>query len=413
LVTPAKVKSFVHRHVWQRLPYRLRRDALFRTAAALAPGISPSANPSAPIIIVGGLRTASGLGEWTRLCYEALRSAGLPVFGIDISAAMMQRVDADFDFNDGSNFPGPATLIVFANSPVFPLAIWRLGASLLRDKYVIGCWAWELPEVPADWRHGVPFVHEIWVPSTFTGDAIAPIAGGRPVRMLPLPVASRVPVLGRRRSGTRPFTVLNIFNAASSIARKNPVASVVAFRTAFGDDPNARLIVKAANLDATAEGRKQLLEAIGSAPNVTLLAHTMSADEMDDLYAKSDVVISLHRSEGFGLTIAEAMLRGIPAIATDWSGNTDFLTPDTGIPVTYTLVPSDDAQGTYHYPKMKWADADVADAAAALRRLHDNPELVETLGAAGREFAMRNWTTQRYADVLLGHLGFDTLGSRS
>ncbi|MEI9902232.1 MAG: glycosyltransferase family 4 protein [Hyphomicrobium sp.] len=403
----SKMKSLIHHHIWQRIPYRLRRRALFTATSAMAPRISTTTRPAQPIIVAGALCSASGLGESARLCYEALRAAGVPVLGVDISSPLMQPLDADFAFADGRNVAGPATLILHVNSPLVPFALWRLGARLLRDKYVIGYWAWELPQVPDDWRHGIQFVHEIWVPSAFTAAAVRPIAGQRPVRIVPHPVAVRGGPAPVRADGGAPFTVLTIFNAASSIARKNPAAVVAAFQKAFGDDATARLIIKASNLDVAPSGREQLLAAIGSAANITLIEHTMSAAAMDQLFAESDVVISLHRSEGFGLTIAEAMLRGIPAIATNWSGNVDFLTADTGRPVDFKMVPSDDPQGTYHYPEMQWADADVEDAARALRQLRDDPALAARLGEAGRAFARQHWTGEHYARIVLGHLGLE------
>lgn len=316
----------------------------------------------------------------------------------------MQRVDAEFDFDDGAGVMGPGTLLVHINSPLFPLAMWHLGRSFLREKYIIGCWFWELPGVPPEWRHGVPFVHEIWAPSAFTATAVSTVAGSKPVRVVPLPVAVRG-APNRSPRSARPFTVLTIFNAASSTARKNPEASVAAFRMAFGDDPDARLIVKASNLDAAPMGREKLMTAIGDMRNISLLEQTMNATEMEKLFAESDVLISLHRSEGFGLTVAEAMLRGLPAIATNWSSNVDFLSDETGIPVRYELVQSHDPQGTYNFPAMKWANPDIGDAALALRRLRDDPALAARLGAAGQEFARRNWTGAQYANAIVERVG--------
>jgi glycosyltransferase involved in cell wall biosynthesis len=282
--------------------------------------------------------------------------------------------------------------------------MWRLGRQFLREKYIVGCWAWELPRMPSDWRHGVPFVHEILVPSTFTGEAVSTIADGKRVRVVPLPVAVRDVRQHDGRSGDRPFTVLTAFNAASSIVRKNPAASVTAFRRAFGDDANARLIVKASNFSAGATGRDELIAAIGDANNISIVDKIMEADELDQLFAASDAIISLHRSEGFGLIVAEAMLRSIPAVGTDWSSTTDFLSTETGIPVGYKLIPSHDPQGTYDHPDMTWADADVDDAAAALRRLRDHPALAARLGKAGREFAEQHWTSAEFAKSVLAYL---------
>src|SRR5205814_2840284 len=126
-----------------------------------------------------------------------------------------------------------------------------------------------------------------------------------------------------------------------SVARKNPLMAVRAFRLAFGDDVKARLIVKASNTSAVPGLLSALTEARGSSQNISIVDRVISAAEVQSLYHETDVVLSLHRSEGFGLTIAEGMLRGLPAVATDWSGNVDFLTRETGFPVPYQLVPAE------------------------------------------------------------------------
>ena len=126
----------------------------------------------------------------------------------------------------------------------------------------------------------------------------------------------------------------------------------------------------------------------------------MSAAEIDDLYRDSDVVMSLHRSEGFGLVVAEAMLRGLPVIATDWSGTVDFVSPEWGFPIPYRLVPAEDPQDTYHHPDVKWADADVDAAADALRRLRSEPGVARALGTAGAVHAARVWSVAAYGDAV-------------
>ncbi len=207
-----------------------------------------------------------------------------------------------------------------------------LGGRFIYGKYIVGYWAWELPQVPRDWNFGVPFVHEVWVPSTFTAEAIRPITGGRPVRVVPHPVTVPGGTRATWIEAGRPFTVLTIFNALSSVARKNPFAVIDAFKTAFGDDRDARLVIKALNMAHAPLAMRQRLAAEAS-PNITLIDHVMSEADLEALYAKSDVLVSLHRSEGFGLTVAEAMARGLAVISTDWSGTVDFLTPDRGVPV--------------------------------------------------------------------------------
>jgi len=401
------MKRFLHRHLWQRLPHASRRYAFFRIIDLLAPRPTPNADARHPVIVVGTFRTASGLGESARLCHDALASAGLPVRGIDVTATMMHPEDfAGFEFEDGQACAGPGTLIIHVNAPLTPLAMLRLGR-VVRDKRIIGYWAWELPRLPDEWHRGRLFVHEIWAPSRFTAEAILPFAQGRPVRVVPHPVAVRHRQGVRRRDSPQPFfTVLTIFNTTSTFARKNPCAAIKAFRLAFGNDPATRLIVKTANLSFFPQGLGLIKEAASSAKNIIVIDKTMNTAEIAELYDEADVVMSLHRSEGFGLTLAEAMLRGLPVIATNWSGNVDFLSPATGIPVPYRLIPAEDPQGTYHYPDAVWADADIDAAAAALCRLRQDPALRNRLGAQAAQFATRTWSAEAYASSVRQHLGF-------
>jgi glycosyltransferase involved in cell wall biosynthesis len=398
----------LHRHIWQRMPREWRRKLLFRTLALVAPRPSPDARAATPFVVVGALRSASGLGESARLCYNALKASGSTVFGIDVSSSLMQVKDfPDFEFADGGALTGPATVILHVNSPLVSLAMNVLGRRFVRQKYFVGCWAWELPSMPSDWRYGVPFVHEIWAPSRFTADAIKSISGSTPVKFLTIPVAAaRVQSIRAEREPTGLFTVLTIFNMASSFARKNPLAVVEAFQGAFGDDPTVQLIVKTSNIAVYPRGKQELERAIGAAENIRLIDRTMSPAEMDALYNESDVVISLHRSEGFGLSIAEGMLRGMAVVATDSSSTTDFVTPETGIPISFSLVAALDPQGTYQHPEMKWADANIDAATRALMRLRADPALRRRLGSAASEFAAKTWTTRAYADAVNAHLGF-------
>ena len=389
----------LHRHLWQRISYRWRRYALFRATALAAPRPSPNATPALPVIVAGALRSASGLGQSARLCHDALHHSGLDVYGVDLTSALMQPPDLpNFAFADGRAIEGPGILILHVNSPLIPLAMLHLGRRLVRNKRVIGYWAWELPYVPADWRHGVPFVHEIWAPSAFAAAAIKPIANGHPIHVMPHPVAlARETQALQYRNVHDPFTVLTVFNMGSSLARKNPCAAIDAFRRAFRDDPSTRLIVKYLNAGLFPGGVTLLQAACHGASNIVLMGDTLSSSGIEALYDEADVVISLHHSEGFGLVIAEAMCRGIPVVATNWSGNVDFLNAETGMPVGYGLVPAFDQQHTYDHPDMVWAEADVDAAAAALQELRSNPGLRRRLQASALAVATQLFSPDGYA----------------
>ncbi|WP_146216986.1 glycosyltransferase [Falsiroseomonas bella] len=372
----------------------MRRAGLFRATALLAPRPMRAA-PAPPLIVAGALRTATGLGRSARLSLAALRAAGAEVAALDLTAALRQSSDLPLDPAVGEAVEGAGTLVVHVNAPLMGLALLGVGRRRARGKRIVGYWAWELPEVPAEWRLGIPLVDEIWVPSAFTAAAIAPIAEGRPVHVVPHPVAVEPAPTRAGRTPGAPFTVLCMLDASSSLARKNPQGVIAAFRLAFGDDPGVRLVLKTQRLRDLPEARAQLA-ALADRPNMELRDATLDERGIDALYAEADVLLSLHRAEGFGLTLAEAMRRGLPVVATGWSGNADFLTEAVGVPVPWRLVPAEDPQRTYHHPGLRWAEADVEAAAAALRSLRDDPDRRARLGAAAADYAATHWTPAAY-----------------
>lgn len=396
---PRRAASALHRRIWQRLPRGWRRGALLWTAAKLAPRPEPGAAPAQPVFVAGYLRTASGLGEAARVCYQACRALGYDVRPIDISAAHMQPHDLPHDtLADGRSHRGPGTVILHVNAPLVPLALLQLGRAFVTSKHIVGTWAWELEQAPPYWQRGCAFVHQAWVPSRFTAEAVRLLPAAPPIHVVPHPLAWRT---RRAAAGsTDRFRVLMVFNAASSFARKNPCAGIAAFRKAFAGDNDAELIVKSSNLDVYPEGRAMLDTAIGAQPNIRHIADVLAAHDLAALYDTTDAVLSLHRSEGFGLVPAEAMLRGLPVVATDWSGNADFLNADNGCPVRYRLVPAHDPQGLYDFPGLNWAEPDIEQAADLLRRLKNDADWRASISRRAAEDAARAFSLEAYAAVM-------------
>ncbi|GEO17256.1 glycosyltransferase [Microvirga aerophila] len=393
--------TFAHRRVWRRLPHKARRAVLFRLASWWAPRPAPDAKAAGPIIIVGMLRHASGLGAAARACHDALKASGLPVYGIDLTEKLMHELNhTDFTYDDGRQIVGEGTAFLHISGSLLPLAMGHLGRAFVDRKRFVAHWFWELPQVPKDWSPAIPFIHEICVNTTFVRDAIRPITHGRPLHVVSYPLALKT-VPRAERGPEEPFTVLVVFNIASSVARKNPCAAIVAFRRAFGDDPSVRLIVKYMNAFVWPDGVRLMEEAAGGAANIELTGGVLDEAGMDALYGRADVVMSLHRAEGLGLPVAEGMLRGLPVIATDWSGSADFLTRETGVPVNYELVPVNDPQGKYTGSGVRWAEADVGAAAAALQALRADPAWRQRLGAAAAAHATEFFLPQRYAQQVI------------
>ena len=213
------MRGHFHRTIWSCLPRRLRRAALFGLTGFAASKPDPDARPAEPIIVVGCLRSATGLGESARLCYQALSASGMDVRGIDVSSLLMQPLDLpNFEFRDGRTSRGFGTLILHVNAPLMPLVLLSLGQKIIREKWIVGYWAWELEVIPQEWNVGIPLVHEIWVPSRFVAAAVAARVTDTTIRVLPHAVACvGLPIKAPIRESLRPFTVLAIFSMGSSI----------------------------------------------------------------------------------------------------------------------------------------------------------------------------------------------------
>jgi glycosyltransferase involved in cell wall biosynthesis len=377
----------LHR-LWQRLPAGPRRRLLARGTALLAPRPDfPAPAARGGVAVAGELSRASGLGEAARIMQRAIAGIGLPTWAIDLDAPPA----------NGEKIPAGVPLLLHVNAPLLPLALLRAPRALVRGRRVIGYWAWELPTVPDTWRAGLPFVHEIWALSTFTTNAFRawlPPDATQPVRTVPIPLAVAPPVpaaLDRAAFGlpADAVVVLVSCNLASSFARKNPLGAIAAFRQAFGDRPDRLLLLKLGNPGHATADFASVREAVAGAANIRIDTRILPAADSHALTACADIVLSLHRSEGFGLVPAEAMLLGRAVIATGWSGNMDFMDEQSAALVGYRLVPARDPRGVFEAPGAVWAEPDAAEAAAHLVRLADDRADRAALGERGRQMAVR------------------------
>lgn len=374
--------------LWRSLPPAARREALFSTMAALAPRPSPAPPPlpdaRLPVTVAGYFGAPTGLGEGARRLADMLEAAGAEVVRADLTGPLRQ----------GPKGPpprvpeGPGTLLMHVNGPMLPWGMFALGRRAVAGKRVIGFWNWELPVLPADWGRGYRFVHGIWASSRFVAGAVARPGGGPPVAVVPYPVPDPDPApLGRAAFGLPEgaFVALTVFDASSTPERKNPLAAIRAHAMAFGDRPDRLLVVKTHSTATAGPAWREVAEAAAAQPNVRLLDQEMTRAELWALERAADLFVSLHRSEGVGLSLAEAMRLGRPVLATGWSGNMDFMDAGSAALVGYRLVPAADARGVYSVPGAVWAEPDLGEAASWLRHLAEDPALRTGLAERGRD----------------------------
>ena len=376
--------------LWRMLPAQQRRRMLGEVAAMLAPRIERSMPPARHgLVVAGELSRMSGLGEGARLMLRGLEWLGVANWAMDVGA-YLPAAEPGPRAAPGPAPPDDAPLVIHVNAPLLPLVLLRLPRTLVRGRRVIGYWAWELPQVPPDWRVGARFVHEVWVPSPFTAAAIEPLLPGR-VRVVPHPLAiadPAAPVLDRGAFGlpADAVVVLVVLNLASSLERKNPLGAIAAFRAAFGARKDRILVLKIGNPDHFPADFAQVVAAAADAPNIRIDTTKYSESAMRGLTAAADIVLSLHRSEGLGLVLGEAMLLSRPVIATGWSGNMAFMDEDSAALVGYRLVATKDPRNVYC--GSTWAEPDHSDAVAHLRRLADDAAARAALGARARQRAL-------------------------
>jgi len=387
------------RRLWQRLPQHTRTRILGSVSRLVAPLPDRAPRGGFPIAIAGLFSTMSGIGEGARLAYDALEGVGMAPAAFDISGAFGQaELDAPAR---RAIVPGSGgTLVVHHNAPFLPHALWALGRARIRGRRITGYWAWEFPRIPDSWLPSLRYLHEVWVPSELTREAVA-AATDLPVHVVPhpLPPVTVTPDM-RARLGlpADALIVLTAFHMGSAFTRKNPLAAIAAFRRAFGDAPDRLLAIKLIDHGASPIARDELERAVAGALNIRLINVMLSPADMAGLIAAVDIVLSLHRSEGFGLVPAEAMQLGKPVVATGWSGNMDFMNARNSAPVSYDLVPVQDPyDGAFIADGQLWADANVDHAADWLRRLAAEPELRQQLGDAARSDIARQLSPESFA----------------
>ncbi|MCA8901936.1 MAG: glycosyltransferase [Hyphomonas sp.] len=355
-----------------------------------------------PLVVAGMFRTGNGIGRAARACFEALRREGLSPLAVDLSGLFhQQETDPILPLSPMPRAEN-GTLILFANAPETERALMGLGLRRWHNWRIIGAWAWELPVGPAGWARQARMLSEIWYPSRYVRDSLHPdISTAHRVIPHYVPVLDgKQPRHIEKTDGVR-LRALSIADGRSSLPRKNLLAAITMFRRAFPGDERAELCVKCRNLGLYPDYQDQVMRAAAADPRVHIIDRTMPQDEYEHLIASSDVVISAHRAEGFGLHLAEAMASGKAVIATGWSGNLEFMNARNSLLLPYQLTPVKDSSGIYSgFDSARWAEAEIDAGAKALRELYDSPSSLQSVAEAGRRSIGEALTSRRYTDAL-------------
>ncbi len=339
--------------------------------------------------IVGFLTAELGVGESARCMVRAADAAGIPTALVPLKLNCKNRL-GDQTYATRLQDDNPHRVnVVHLDPPASRDIDHHHGLKFRAGKYNIGYFAWELPEFPDAWAPSFDFYDEIWCPSDFTSAAVA-MKSPLPVLTMPHSISFARPTEPtaalRARFGlpAEKFLFLTLFDLNSYSERKNPRAVIAAFRQSGLATAGAALVVKVQNAAANPADFAALQASVGDLPGTVLLAETLSRADIYALEAACDCFVSLHRSEGYGLAVAESMFLGKPVIATDWSATAEFIDDTNGCPVRAPLVALAENHGPYAKGST-WADPDPAHAAEWMKKLFADRALAGRLGARARE----------------------------
>lgn len=350
----------------------------------------PPSDPHLPpkgVNIIGYAYGELGLGEDTRTAARALSLQDAPVAVVNFNRGLFTRQqDRSAERWISNRCQYRTNLFPMAVNEVHS-AILDIGIANYSRRYNIGYAPWELPRWPKAWMPYLELLDEFWVSTKFTYNALRPYTD-KPVQLMPLAVTiDEIEPVQRSEFGLSEaaFLFFFSFDVTSSVDRKNPFATIKAFKQAFprGDEP-AGLVVKVMNLDPLVPNWHKLTKLADGDRRIHFITGMLSRPRLMGLVSSCDCYVSLHRAEGFGRGPAEAMLLGKPTIVTGFSGNMDFTKPDNSCLVDYRMI--DVLPHQYHFSEgQQWADSDVDHAADYMQKLVSDREFAKRLGLAARE----------------------------
>lgn len=336
--------------------------------------------------LIGNVRLDSGLGQSMRLVANALEQSNVDFTIVEhhISENFSMK-DHSFDYKITKK-PQFGINIFHINPHEFSTAFWQLGQGFWDGHYNIGYWLWELCEFPDEWVPCINVLDEIWTPAEFISEAIRKKTH-KPVITVPYFINAPVDEKIDRKHFGLPqdkYLYLMVYDNGSMMERKNPKAVLEAFKKAFDrDKSDVGLVIKiSGKCDGDVAEIKKYLDGY---ENVYFITKTLSKIEINSLISVVDVVVSLHRAEGFGLVMAEAMLNKTPTIATNWSANTEFMNSEVACMVDYKLVELDREVGPYKKGSV-WASADVDDAAGHMVKLYEDREFADNMAGKAYDY---------------------------
>ncbi len=380
-------------------------EQLLPSAAGASNG---SARPSAPegkalgVNLAGYLSSELGVGEAARQVLSALEACQVPTATIDVPvdsslmpAALGKLAESDlpFEFN-----------LICVNADMLPELAGAASPELLEGRHSAGLWFWEVGQFPERWQGSFDYLDEVWVASEHVAEALRPQAPV-PVNTVRIPVTPIPPAaLSRAELGLpEGFCFLFVFDFRSVFRRKNPLGIIEAFREAFEPGSGPSLVIKSVSGDAFAKEAKALADAAASHPDIHLIEETVEPEVKNAMIQSCDCYVSLHRSEGLGLTMAEAMYFERPVIATAYSGNLDFMSEENSYLVKHSMAKIGADAGPYP-PEAEWAEPDLRQAASLMREIFEQPDAAAARGRRAAADIRRTHSPRAAGEQIAGRV---------
>ncbi|MFT3733168.1 MAG: glycosyltransferase [Hyphomicrobium sp.] len=355
-------------HLWYRSRLPLRRRRWWRGRSQLAKiyrKASDARLSEGHAVVLGDFSGRTGISRGAIYDLAKIRERHASVNAIDISDYLSGK-KAVAELREPVE-----NLYLLCQPDVYEHVLGLATPDAIKSSYRVGRWVWETAELPAGWSFAGDIVHEVWAPSDFCGSVFSRTLS-LPVHVVPhavtAPSPSSTDMRARLGISDSAFLGLAIMDIRSCPERKNPWAHVLAWQSAFGSDDNAVLVMKVRASKRTAIVLEELNDLMAGSKNIKLITDHLADEELSSLQRSCDVFLSLHRSEGYGLNVHEALLCGRPTLATDWSANHEYGPEFPNYRgIRYRLMPYRDWTNHYENGNFKWADPDILHAAAELR----------------------------------------------
>ena len=339
------------------------------------------------INLIGYIQAEMGLGEVLRNLMGAIATSQIPFLIRKTVFPLKNRQDNSIDFNLEDRCKYQINVIGINPDLLYRLPLW-LKYEEWGKRYNVGYWFWELENFPKEWSYACSIIDEVWASSDFVANSVRQIHPN--VFKVPFSIEFPAPKnhFNRDYFDLPKFGKLFLFSYDfnSSAARKNPEGVIRAFKKAFpGIEDDAFLIIKSINGENNIGRFREIKTSLSDDLRIIWIDDYLTSEEMRGLIGVIDCYVSLHRSEGLGLGMAESMYLGKPVIATAYSGNLEFMNEKNSFLVPYHLVPVQN--GEYLFGRhQRWAEPNIDMAANFMRNLYDNPELGIEIGLVGSEY---------------------------